>query len=229
MPVHDPCVPTEPLRRKRRGSLAIALGRFRETRHDEGLWITRERPRVSAHLGIEQNGLPRRISLLGVADRPSVAQAQDERIGAAAGALSSLSANPTMLDASRLQLDDRGLVEIRRLDSQADPAGQLATAFHELLLGGLRRLLALPQQDRLGASVLSVVEGDVAGEAVVLAQHRDHGLADCLNRALTLLGVGARKRDQSCVHRVLLSMAVTARCYETVIIGAAIASADELG
>src|SRR6266516_5775007 len=92
------------------------------------------------------------------------------------------------LDASRFQLDERGLVQIGRLNSEADPAGQLAAAFDELLLGGLRLFLRLPKQDSLGPSVLFVVEGYVAGEAVVLAQHRDHGLADCLNSAFALPG-----------------------------------------
>jgi hypothetical protein len=53
------------------------------------------------------------------------------------------------LDSNRRQIDDRGLVEIFRLDGETDPAGQLATAFHEFLPGGLGRLLALQSRTAL--------------------------------------------------------------------------------
>src|SRR5207244_9285899 len=73
-----------------------------------------------------------------------------------------------VLDARSFELDDGHLVEIRRLDGEADRGGQLLPPLDELLLGFLRGLLALPQQDRPGSPVRRVVERDVAGEAVVL-------------------------------------------------------------
>jgi hypothetical protein len=42
------------------------------------------------------------------------------------------------LNPSLLQLEHQDLVEIRRLDGEADPAGQLAASFRELKLGRLR-------------------------------------------------------------------------------------------
>jgi hypothetical protein len=45
----------------------------------------------------------------------------------------------------RLELHDRRLVEVCRLDGEAHGARNLAAAFCELLLGSFSRLLALPE------------------------------------------------------------------------------------
>src|SRR5919197_5116107 len=99
-----------------------------------------------------------------------------------------------------LQLEHRHLVEIRGLDGQADRRGELLAPLGERLLGLLRRVLALPQQDRSGSAVLRVVQREVALEAVVLAQHRNDGAANRLDRVLPLLGIGTRERDEPGVH-----------------------------
>src|SRR5438093_13599334 len=111
-------------------------------------------------------------------------KARRVRLGAAAARTRPGSSVPS--DAGALELDHRRLVQIRGLDGDADLGGHLGAALDERLLRGLRRLLALPEDDRLGPAVLLVIEGDVAGEAVVVAQHRDHGAPDHLQGGLAL-------------------------------------------
>src|SRR5437763_1944016 len=60
------------------------------------------------------------------------------------------------LDARTLQVDHGRLVEVRRLDREADRAREPLAPLDELLLRRLGRLLAVPEDDRLGAPVLAV-------------------------------------------------------------------------
>src|SRR5256885_3836984 len=126
----------------------------------------------------------------------SVAGSPGERPPAATRAAAS-----RLSDARALEIDHRRLVEVRRLDGDADLRRHLSAALDQRLLGRLRRLAASPEDDRLGTAVLLVVEADVALVAVVAAQHRDHRAADHLQRGLALAGVCARERDHSCVQR----------------------------
>src|SRR5439155_5284364 len=107
-------------------------------------------------------------------------------------------------DARALEVDHRRFVEVRRLDGDADLRRHLRAPLDERLLGRLRRLAALPEDDRLGTAVLLVVEADVALVAVVTAEHRDDGAADHLQRCLALARVGTRERDHACVHGLSL-------------------------
>src|SRR5262249_941243 len=118
------------------------------------------------------------------------------------------------LGPDRLELDDRRLVQICRLDCEADLARDPLPPLHELLLRGFRGFHALPQEKTLGAAILLVVEADIACEAVVLAQRRYHGLGDRPNRVVALLRVRTRERNESCVHRSPPFPAGRARSYD---------------
>src|SRR2546423_7187696 len=124
----------------------------------------------------------------------SVACSPRERPPAATRAAAS-----RLSDARALEIDHRRLVEVRRLDGDADLRRHLRAALDQRLLGRLRRLAAPPEDDRLGTAVLLVVQADVALLAVVAAQHRDHPAADHLQCGFALARVGAPERHHSCV------------------------------
>src|SRR5205814_3164432 len=71
------------------------------------------------------------------------------------------------LDARAREFDHRRLVQLRGLDTYADLRCHLGAALDQSLLSRLCRFLAVPEDDRLGAVVVLVVERDVAGVAVV--------------------------------------------------------------